>query len=307
MPTLSVVISAYNEEARIEKTLQSSKFADEIIFVDNSSTDATASKATKYTKKLFVRKNNPMLNVNKNFGFTKATGDWILLLDGDEQVSEDLQKEIVIAIKNASPELTGFWIPRKNIIFGKWIQNSIWWPDYQLRLFRKHAGKFPEKHVHEMIDLTGQTEKLTHPLIHDNYSSISQYLQKLDNIYTENEAQLLFDSGKKVTWIDVIKFPFDDFLKTFFAQKGYKDGLHGLLLSLLQAFYAIIVFAKVWEKQGFIEYNSPHFLSEFYGLVKKLGKELEYWFLTALIDNTSNAIKKLYLRCLRKLQQKQVE
>ncbi len=97
---LSVVISAYNEASRIEKCLASVQFADEIILIDNSSVDATAKIARKYTKKIYKRPNNPMLNVNKNFGFTKATGDWILCLDADEQISPELAEEIKIVISN---------------------------------------------------------------------------------------------------------------------------------------------------------------------------------------------------------------
>src|SRR5882762_11573536 len=210
--TLSVVISAFNEEKRIARCLESVEFADEIIFVDNSSADNTVAIAKKYTKHIFTRENNFMLNVNKNFGFTKATGDWILCLDADERVTPELAEEIKNVLdrrqetKDQKP-INGYWIPRKNIIFGKWIQNSIWWPDYQLRLFKKGEGKFPEKHVHEMMHVNGKLEKLENPMIHDNYSSISQYLYKLDRIYTENEVQNFLAQGKKITWIDALRFP----------------------------------------------------------------------------------------------------
>src|SRR3989344_3655909 len=148
---ISVVISAYNEEAMIEDCLKSVKdLADEIIFVDNTSTDKTVEITKKYTKKIFVRENDPvMLNRNKNFGFTKATGDWILSLDADERLTPELSAEIRNSIR--AHQFVAYEIPRKNIIFGKWIQHSIWWPDYNLRLFRRGKGKFPEKHVHEKL------------------------------------------------------------------------------------------------------------------------------------------------------------
>src|SRR5437588_357266 len=122
--TLSVVISAYNEENRITRCLESVDFADEIIFIDNSSTDTTVSIAKKYTKHIFTKENNFMLNVNKNFGFTKATGDWILCLDADEKITPELAEEIKSKISVDESIVNGYWIPRKNIIFGKWIQNS---------------------------------------------------------------------------------------------------------------------------------------------------------------------------------------
>jgi|SRR5581483_10858214 len=296
---LSVVISAYNAQETILRCLESVKdLADEIILVDNSSTDSTNSIARKYTKKIYKRENNPMLNVNKNFGISKATGDWVLYLDSDEECSPELQKEIGLVLRD--PKADGYFMPRKNIIFNKWIQNSIWWPDYQMRLFRKGKGKYPEVHVHEKIEVTGETANLENPLIHYNYNSITQWIQKMDQIYTENEVQNLIRQNKKVTWVDAIRFPADDFLKTFFAQKGYKDGLHGLVLSILQAFYSEVIFAKLWEKQGFEEENSDNFLDHVHLEFGKIGKELTYWFSNELIHKTKNPLQSIRLRLKRK-------
>lgn len=312
MNKLSVVISAFNEEKKIEDCLKSvSDLADEIIFVDNTSTDKTLDIAKKYSPKVFTRKNNLMLNINKNFGFTKATGEWILNLDADERVTPKLAKEIKGAIidtsgdsSQAAPQndnvINGYWIPRKNIIFGKWIRSEMWWPDYQLRLFRKDKGKFPEKHVHEKIKVEGETSKLSHPLIHENYTSVSQFLYKMDKIYTENEVKRIKSSGVNLEWIDAIRLPLNDFLKTFFAQKGYKDGLHGLVLSLLQAFYAEIIFVKIWEKNGFKEENPVNFLFLLQKEVKKLQKEFKYWLLTSAITESRDPLKKLFYRITRK-------
>lgn len=297
---LSVVISAYNEETKIEDCLKSLKQLDaEIILVDNESTDKTVQLAKKYTSKIFSRPNNPMLNINKNYGFSKTTGDWILSLDADERVSAELAEEIR-SIFTSEPTMVGYWIPRKNIIFGKWIQNSIWWPDYQLRLFKKGTGKFPEKHVHEMIEVDGNTEKLENPMVHENYTSVTQYLYKMDKIYTESETKNFLESGKKLHWSDAIRFPVADFLKTFFLQKGYKDGLHGLVLSMLQAFYAEVVFVKIWEKQGFTEYNSDSFLKDVYKEFKRVHLEFEYWFKSAFIGDTNSKLRKGIYKILRR-------
>ena len=243
MKKISVVISAFNEEKNIKDCLESVKWADEIILVDNSSTDKTVDIAKKYTAKIYKRPNLVMLNKNKNFGFTKATGEWILNLDADERVSEELAKEIKLKIKNNN--IFGYFMPRKNIIFGKWIEHGLWWPDYQLRLFQRGKGKFACQHVHEKIQVKGKTAKLKSPLIHYNYQTVSQFIQKMDRIYTENEVENLERAGKKIAWFDAIRMPARDFLSVFFAREGYKDGLHGLVLALLQSFYALVVFAKV--------------------------------------------------------------
>ena len=296
---LAVVISAYNEEEKIEECLQSVSFADEIIVIDNSSTDKTPEIARKFGAKVFTRPNNPMLNINKNFGFLKATSEWVLSLDADERITPELKLEIEnLTFKIGNSDVVGYWIPRKNIIFGKWIENSMWWPDYQLRLFQKGTGKFPEEHVHEYMKIEGETKKLKNPLIHENYSSVSQFLQKMDKIYTESEVENFVKSGKSINWRDAIKFPVQDFLKTYFLQKGYKDGLHGLVLSILQAFYSEIVFVKIWERQNFFQEEIG--LNELRGELKKINHEVDYWEQSILLEKEKNIFKKTLLKLKRK-------
>lgn len=295
---LSAVVSAYNEEHKIADCLRSLEFADELIVIDNESTDKTAALARAHGARVIPRKNNLMLNVNKNFGFREAKNDWILNLDADERVTRELREEIENKIKEGAAD--GYWIPRKNIIFGKWVKGDMWWPDYQLRLFKKGKGRFPEKHVHEYLEVDGKTGKLEAPLKHLNYSSISQFLHKMDKIYTENEASLQYASGKKLKGIDAVRYPVQDFFKTYFSQKGYKDGLHGLVLSLLQAFYSLVVFAKVWEKQGFQEEKSESLFSEFFTEWKEMKKESAYWFYTVLISESKSPLQKMRYRLMRK-------
>lgn len=302
MSSLSVVISAKNEEVKIKRTLQAISWADEIILVDSDSSDATASIAKKFTKKIFRRANNSMLNINKNFGFTKATGDWILCLDADEVVTEELAQEIKEILQTLNPKpqtpIIGYWIPRKNIIFGKWIQHGLWWPDKQLRLFKRGLGRFPEKHVHEYLTVDGPTDSLINPMLHYNYETVSQYLGKMDMLYTENEVANLLQSGYQLDWHDAVRFPVSDFLKVYFAQEGYKDGLHGLVLALLQACYSLVVFAKLWEKKEFRQEEIS--ASSFDDELSFNSKQLGYWMVTKKISQTANPFKKLLYRLRRK-------
>ena len=301
MGKLSVVISAFNEEKKIEDCLKSASFADEIIFIDNSSTDQTLKIAKKYTSRIFIRPNNPMLNVNKNFGFSKAKNEWILSLDADERVSPKLREEVK-SIINKDQSSDGYWIPRKNIIFGKWIKHTGWYPDYQLRLFKKGKGKFEEKHVHEMIKLDGESEKLESPIIHYNYENISQFLQKT-LLYAANEADQLIEKGYIISWQDSIRFPAKEFVSRFFAREGYKDGLWGLVLSLLMAFYHLIVFVNIWEKLKFKQIEDEKFLSKVKEEFIKGNKEIFFWFLKISIDRTRNPRKKLVLKIKSKISQ----
>ena len=299
MTKISVVISAFNEEKKIKDCLESVKdFADEIVFIDNSSTDKTVEIAKKYTSKVFIRPNDPvMLNKNKNFGFEKASGDWILSLDADERITPELSAEIRKSIRGN--QYSGYEIPRKNIIFGKWIKHSLWWPDLNLRLFRKGKGKFPLAHVHEKLEVRGSVGQLQNPMLHLNYQTVSQFITKMDRTYTESETENFLKSGKNIFWFDTIRWPVNDFVKTFFFQKGYKDGLHGLVLSLFQAFYMLVFFAKVWErKENFKDLTPDNFFCEAIKEFSKAARDIRYWIYQSLIEK--NSIMALYYKIRRK-------
>ena len=198
MIKISVCLATFNEEKNIKACLESVKWADEIIIVDGTSTDKTVKIAQKYTPKIIVRENPLMFHLNKQKAFEAATKDWILYLDADERVDEKLKKEILAAVKKKG--FSGFWMPRKNIIFGKWIKHSLWSPDYQLRLFRRGKAFLPCKSVHEQPKLTGKAGYLKNPLIHENYQTVSQYVEGLNNLYTENDLRVYLRKKKKIYW-----------------------------------------------------------------------------------------------------------
>ena len=292
MSKISAVISAFNEEKNIERCLKSLSFADEIVVIDNSSTDKTSAIAKKYTKKIFVQKNDPnLIDLQKNFGFDKATGDWILSIDADEEVSKELAEEIRKTVKNTD-KIAGYWIPRKNIIFGKVIEHTGWYPDPQLRLFRKEKGKFVKAHVHEPIKLDGESAYLKEHIIHHHYVTIAEFMQKTINIYAPNEAQNYLDKGYVFSYFDALRFPLNEFISRFFAREGYKDGFHGLMLSILMAFYHFTIFAYLWEKQGFKEYDKDDFLADTEKEFKRSGKEVLFWISKERLERIKNPIKR---------------
>lgn len=302
MNTLSVVISAWNEEKKIERTLMSVSWAGEIIVIDNESTDKTADIAKKFHAKVYSQPNNLMLNINKNYGINKATNDWILYVDADEEITHGLASEIktVLSKKHASM-CDGYWVPRKNIIFGQWIKHGLWWPDKQIRLFRRGKGIFPCEHIHEYIKIDGSVGELQEPYIHYNYESVHQYLTKIDRAST-SEAINLQETHYQTMWYDAIRFPVSDFLKIFFAEKAYKDGLHGLVLALFQAFYSFCTFAKIWEMRGFETREvSVHAVAR---ELAERGRETKFWMLTVSIQEAKNGVAKFFKRIERKLLQK---
>jgi hypothetical protein len=173
------------------------------------------------------------------------------------------------------------------------LTGGIWWPDYQLRLFRRGKGEFPEKHNHELLAVDGRTEYLKAPLDHYSYTSIVQYVEKFTYTYLENEVENQIKAGKKVNWYDAIRMPSSDFVINFFVRQGYKDGLHGLILAILQAFYMFLVFARIWERQGSPAYESDHFTDEVTGELRRSRSEYLHWYW--LSKNT------FLLRVMRKL------
>ncbi len=304
MSKVSAVVMAHNEEKNLGTCLKSLKFADEIVVIDNESEDQTSQIASQFTKKVFKQKNNPNeIDLMKNFGFEKVSCEWVLSIDADERVSEELSLEIkkILSQKPSMvSEINGFWIPRKNLIFGKWIEHSGWYPDYQLRLFRKDKGKYTKKHMHEDITLEGPSAKLTGHIIHNHYGKVSSFLTKT-LVYSKNEAENLIEKGYEFSYFDAIRFPVSEFLSRFFARKGYKDGFHGLVLSLLMAFYHFLIFCFIWEKKDFVEYKKEDFLEQTELEFKKAGKEIVYWITKEKFENIKSPLKRMVFKLKNKI------
>lgn len=280
MNKISVALLTFNEEDNVAECLESVKWADEIVVVDEKSSDKTVNIAKKYTKNIFLVDHDPMFHKNKQQALEKCTGDWILQIDADERVTPALANEIKEVCHAELVSASGFQIPRKNRIFGKYMEHTGWYPDYQIKLFKKGKVKYPCQTVHEQIKVDGEIGTLKNDLLHHHYNSISQFLIRLDK-YSTNDAQYLLKKDEKVVWSDAIKFPADEFFRRFFLWEGYKDGLHGLVLSLLQSFSRFVVFAKMWEKQGFWEYGDKNFMKEVKSETKKIKKDWNYWLMAS--------------------------
>jgi glycosyltransferase involved in cell wall biosynthesis len=191
--SLSVVIITLNEEANLVRTLQSVAWADEIVIVDSRSTDHTRDIAEFYHAKFFVESWKGFA-AQKNSALQKATGDWILSLDADEDVESALAEEIRQTLA-ANPSADGFWIPRKNFFLGRWIRHGGFYPDRKLRLFRRDAGQFEERLVHEDVRITGTTARLKNNLLHRAYPTLEGYLEHM-NRYSSLGAQMM--AGGKI-------------------------------------------------------------------------------------------------------------
>lgn len=192
--SISACIITLNEEDKIEACLKSLSFTDEIIIVDSGSTDKTLEIAEKYRARVYIREFDNYVN-QKNYCLSLAKNDWILSLDADEVVPIALKKEILSMSSAFLEEYDGFSVPRLTYYLGKWIYHGGWYPNRQVRLFRKTRGKFSGLLVHEKVLLDGKTGSLQRPLHHYSYKNISDHLKYIDR-YSSLAAKEKFESGK---------------------------------------------------------------------------------------------------------------
>lgn len=254
MAKVSAVINTYNEEKNLERCLRSIKgFAQEIVLVDQGSTDKTVSIAEKFKAKIYQHQHTGIVEPARNFALSKASNDWVFLIDADEEAQPELLEKLKEIVEK--DEIDYVAIARKNIIFGKWLSHSRWWPDYNIRFFKKGKVSWDEK-IHSIPmtlgeggDIPAQEESC---LIHYNYGSINQYLERSGR-YSSFRAKELVKEGYRFSLTDLIRNPVNEFLSRFFAGEGYKDGLHGLVLASLQAFSEMLIYLRVWEEEGFKE------------------------------------------------------
>lgn len=299
--TLSVIISTKNNEDIIERALKSVGFADEIVVVDMHSQDKTVDLAKKYTDKVFLHKDHGYVEPVRNFSINKTTGDWILIIDADEEVTVGLKKTLLsIAKASDQAELPDcFYLPRKNIIFDKWIQKTGWWPDYQLRFFRKDHVEWSDE-IHSVPITKGEVRefpaKEKFALLHHNYQSVSQFIDRL-NRYSSIQS-LEKKPEQELTPSEVIEEFTSSFLRRLFSQEGIEDGVHGASLSILQSAADAIMRMKVWEKQGFPQKNQN--INHTLDSLIKFEKELSYWIANSKVRHSSG-LKKIVWRLRRKL------
>ncbi len=284
---ISVVINTLNEEKNISRAISSTKiFADEVVVVDMESSDKTCEIAKKMGAKVFTHEKTGYVEPARNFAISKAINPWVLILDADEEIPANLASRIQKILKE--PKADYYRIPRKNIIFGKWIKHARWWPDMNIRLFKKgHVSWNEVIHAVPMTQGIGGDieEREDLAIIHYNYDSIEDYLSRMNN-YTTHHARIKIDEGYKFTWKDIVVKPVGEFLSRYFYGQGYKDGLHGLALSMLQAFSELAVYLKIWQKEKFTEKDLK--LDEVTALFQEQEKEIRYWQADASVKEGGN-------------------
>ncbi len=247
MIPLSAVIITKNEQDRLRECLESVKWADEIIVVDDYSTDKTIEIAKEYTDKVFQRKME-IEGAHRNYAYSLATQDWVLSIDADERVTEELKNEIIKIVTEGS-KCNGFAIPRRNYIGDYWIKYGGWYPSRQLRLFKKGVFKYEEVEVHPRAFMQDPRADLKSDLLHYSYRDISDFVKKMDK-QTTLEARKWIKDKRKMPVLKALHRMVDRFLRAYNKKKGHKDGVLGYILAVFGGFYQILSYAKYWEKMG---------------------------------------------------------
>lgn len=245
MQKISVTIITKNEEQLIEDCLKSAAWADEIIIVDSGSKDGTLDIGRKYTDKIFFNEWKGFAD-QKGFALNLANNDWVLSLDADERVSIELRNEIE---NNDFSESDGFFIPRKNFFLGRHITTCGWGRDRQLRLFRKSKARITNRLVHEGFEVDGRIKDLKNPVIHYTFNSIDKTISKI-NHYSTLEAMEKYTSKKNITGGKIMTHGISSFFRSYISLKGYKDGVPGLMISIIDSMTTTLTYMKMWELQN---------------------------------------------------------
>jgi len=242
---LTVAVITWNEEARLRRCLESVAWADEIVVVDAASTDKTATIAREFTDHVFVHPWEGFAR-QKNRAVERATGDWVLSLDADEEVGDELRESIRrVLASDAGPN--GYTVARRNIFWGRFIRHGRLYPDWQLRLFRRGAGRFVDRDVHESVEVTGTVTRLDGALVHESYRDVADFLERT-NRYTSLAADEWARRRRPFSAADVVLRPLSRFVSMYVIHRGFLDGWRGFLLAVLYAYYVFIRSVKIWER-----------------------------------------------------------
>jgi len=240
---VSVTIITLNEAANISACLASVAWADERIVVDSGSTDDTVAQARAAGARV-IERDWPGYATQKNFAAEQASHDWILSIDADERVSDDLAEEIRHALESTSLP-AGFRLPRVTFHLGRWIKTTDWYPDYQLRLYDRRRARWTNRRVHESVAADGPVERLNEDLQHFAFRDLSHHLSTMDH-YATLAAEDMRANGRRATAKDLVLHPPAAFLRNYILRRGIADGMPGLIISAMNAHYVFLKFAKLW-------------------------------------------------------------
>ena len=252
---LSILLPTYNNAASIRPTLESVKWADEILVVDSYSTDGTSDIAREYGARI-IQHEYVQSAKQKNWAAPQCAHEWVLQMDTDEILEDGAQEEIQNAIASAPDDVHAFRLPRKNHILNEWVRVCNLYPDYQTRLLRRNKGRWQDKEVHAHVEVAGRVETLEHHILHYGMRSISNQLRNLDR-YSRYQADELKKRGRKFSWTQLVLRPLGIFAYYFFWTRGFTAGYRGFLVAAINTGFDFWAHAKLWELEKFDLPSSP--------------------------------------------------
>jgi glycosyltransferase involved in cell wall biosynthesis len=243
--SLSVVVITHNEQLNIEACLQSVGFADEIIVVDNASSDQTVDLACKCGAKVMSTPDWPGFGLQKGRALAQVTGDWVLSLDADERVTPELQQEL-LQVMAQTQSSDCYAIPRSSWYCGRFMRHSGWAPDYVDRFFKTGTARFSDDPVHERLLHDMPAQRLKSPLLHYSFRNFSDVLTKIDR-YSTASAEHALVSGRRATVLGAVGHGLWAFVRAYIFKAGFLDGSHGLALAISNAEGSYYRYVKLWQ------------------------------------------------------------
>lgn len=254
-PKVSAVIAVLDEEPRLDLCLRQLAWVDEIVVIDMGSRDRTVEVARRFTDRVFVHDGGPfgLVHVNKNVGFDRARGPWILDIDADEIVTPDLAREIRETLAGAPAE-AAFAIPFRHFLFGRFLTHGGW-RDAHVRLLRKGACRYEEDRAHSSLVVEGAVGRLREPVIHMSHPRITDFIRRMDR-YTTSDARGMAETGTgglrnrpvpRLTRSRLARAALAPLWDRWIRRAGFLDGVPGLIAAVLLGVYQFVEYAKVWE------------------------------------------------------------
>lgn len=249
---ISVTIITLNEEPNIGEACRSVAWADEIVVVDSKSSDRTPEIAAHCGARVISR-DWPGFAAQKQFAADQASHDWIFCLDADERVSEELKASIATLKNHSDNQLAdGYLIPRRSFYQGRWIRGGGWYPDRQLRLYRKAKGSWQGEHIHESVKMNSgaRIERLSGDILHYSVRDAGHHHQMIGERYAPLAARQMFEAGRRTSVLKIATAAPAAFFRSLILKGGFRDGLAGLSIASFAAHHAFLKHLMLWEIQN---------------------------------------------------------
>jgi glycosyltransferase involved in cell wall biosynthesis len=247
---VTAIVLTRDEERHIVSCLQTLAWVDELLVVDSGSQDRTAALARQAGARLVYRPFDDWAR-QRQFALGLARQPWVFFVDADERVTPELAEEVLEVIADTERDFAGYWVPRRNLILGHWMRATGWYPDYQLRLMRPDRSEYDlTRPVHELVRLRGPAGYLRGHLLHFTGDELRRFLRKQEQ-YARYAAEQMFSTGTRPKLRNYVLQPWREFWRRLWIYRGYRDGLHGLALSLLMAYYTwrtYVTLGRRWQE-----------------------------------------------------------